>query len=46
MNGSKGKPMADHGKYVEIWKKQLGGGWKCVIDTKDSDLPATSQPSK
>ena len=46
MKDPKGKPMAEHGKYVEIWKKQSDGSWKCAIDTWNSDLPATSQPSK
>ena len=46
MKDPKGKPMAEHGKYVEIWKKQSDGSWKCAIDTWNSDLPAASQPSK
>jgi ketosteroid isomerase-like protein len=39
-NNAKGKPMTDHGKYTEIWKKQADGGWKCIVDTWSSDLPA------
>jgi ketosteroid isomerase-like protein len=46
MKDSKGKPMADHGKYVEVWKKQPDGNWKCVVDTWNSDLPAMPAPSK
>src|SRR3982074_2557130 len=46
MKDSKCKPMADHGKYVEIWKKQSDGAWKCAVDMWSSDLPATPQPSK
>jgi ketosteroid isomerase-like protein len=46
MKDSKGKPIADHGKYVEIWKKQADGGWKCAVDTWNSDLPAAPPPSK
>ncbi len=45
MTGPKGKPMADHGKYVEVWKKQPDGNWKCAVDTWNSDLPPTP-PSK
>ena len=45
MNGPKGKPMSDHGKYVEVWKKQTDGNWKCAVDTWNSDLPA-APPSK
>jgi ketosteroid isomerase-like protein len=39
-NNPKGKPVTDHGKYVEIWKKQSDGSWKCIVDTWSSDLPA------
>jgi ketosteroid isomerase-like protein len=44
MNGPKGKPLTDHGKYVEIWKKQADGSWKVVVDTFNSDLPAAPPP--
>lgn len=40
MNDPKGKPMTDRGKYVEVWKKQANGTWKCAVDTFNSDLPA------
>jgi uncharacterized protein (TIGR02246 family) len=36
---SHGKPATDHGKTVEIWKKQADGSWKCVVDMWSSDLP-------
>jgi ketosteroid isomerase-like protein len=39
-NNAKGKPVTDHGKYAEVWKKQSDGGWKCIVDTWSSDLPA------
>lgn len=38
--GPEGKPIADRGKNVEIWKKQADGNWKCILDTWSSDLPA------
>lgn len=44
VNDPKGKPVIDHGKYVEIWKKQSDGSWKCAVDTFNSDLPATPPP--
>ena len=28
LKDSKGKPGEDHGKYLEVWKKQTDGGWK------------------
>ena len=40
MKDPKGKPITDHGKYVEVWKKQADGNWKCAVDTWNSDLPA------
>ena len=42
-NDAKGKSVTDHGKNVEIWKKQGDGHWKCTLDTWNSDSPiATS----
>src|SRR5689334_1362897 len=35
-----GKRTTEHGKMVEIWKKQADGGWKCILDTWSSDAPA------
>jgi ketosteroid isomerase-like protein len=36
----KGKTITDTGKNVEVWRKQSDGGWKCIVDTWNSDLPA------
>jgi uncharacterized protein (TIGR02246 family) len=46
MNDPSGKPMNDHGKYVEVWEKQADGKWKCATDIWNSDLPATVAPGK
>lgn len=35
-----GKPKTDKGKYLEVWKKQADGNWKCVVDIFNTDLPA------
>jgi ketosteroid isomerase-like protein len=43
---SSGKQASDHGKNVEIWRKQADGSWKCAVDTWSSDLPAEPPPSK
>lgn len=40
MTDAEGKPVNDHGKYLEVMKKQADGSWKCVADTWNSDLPA------
>ena len=42
-----GKPEADKGKYVEVWKRQADGSWKVAIDTFNSDLSLpTPEPKK
>jgi ketosteroid isomerase-like protein len=42
-----GKPSTDKGKYLEVWKKQAGGDWKCAVDMFNSDLPSTEpEPGK
>jgi ketosteroid isomerase-like protein len=41
MNDAKGKPVTDRGKYATMWKKQVGGSWKVVVDISNSDLPVT-----
>jgi uncharacterized protein (TIGR02246 family) len=41
----KAKPVADRGKFVEVWKKQADGNWKTVADIFNSDLAALTQKS-
>ena len=41
-----GKPVTDHGKVVEVWKKQADGKWKTVADIFNSDLPPSAPPEK
>jgi uncharacterized protein (TIGR02246 family) len=41
-----GKPMVDKGKYLEIWKKQADGSWKCVADMFNTDLPSMTAGDK
>jgi ketosteroid isomerase-like protein len=35
-----GKLIDDRGKYLEVWKKQADGSWKCTADMFSSDLAA------
>jgi uncharacterized protein (TIGR02246 family) len=42
MNDASGKPVPDHGKYVEVWKKQTDGKWKVAVDIWNSDLPLSA----
>ncbi len=46
MNDPKGRPMADRGKYLTVWKKQADGSWKVAVDMFNSDLPVSQPPSK
>jgi ketosteroid isomerase-like protein len=39
MKDPEGKSMTDHGKFVEVWKKQPDKTWKTVADIFNSDLP-------
>jgi ketosteroid isomerase-like protein len=45
MKGPDGKPVNDHGKMVEVWKKQSDKQWKVVADIFNSDVPLEA-PSK
>ena len=33
-------PIRDHGKWVEVWRKQADGSWKMRWDIFNSDVPA------
>lgn len=33
-------PVADQGKFIQIWRKQAGGSWKAVREIFNSNLPA------
>jgi ketosteroid isomerase-like protein len=35
-----GKVIADTGKFVTVWKKQMDGSWKIAYDVWNSDSPA------
>jgi uncharacterized protein (TIGR02246 family) len=35
---AQGKPANDHGKLIEIYKKQADGSWKVAVDMYNSDL--------
>ncbi len=46
MNDASGKPATDKGKFVEVWKKQSDGSWKCAVDIWNSDLPLPAPQEK
>jgi len=39
-----GPAINDRGKFLEIWRKQADGKWKCIVDTFNSDLPLPAPP--
>lgn len=39
----RGETIQDRGKYVEVWRKQTDGSWKCSVDMFNSDLPPSLQ---
>jgi ketosteroid isomerase-like protein len=43
---AKGNTVSDHGKLIEIWKKQTDGQWKVVADIYNSDVPAPAAEAK
>ena len=45
MNDPSGKPVEDHGKYLEVWEKQADGKWKCRADMWNTDLPVSEPAS-
>ncbi|MDP3773725.1 MAG: DUF4440 domain-containing protein [Gemmatimonadales bacterium] len=38
-NDASGKPVTERGKYVEIWRRQVDGSSKMVVESFNSDLP-------
>ena len=40
--GAQGKFNEDHGKFLEVWKKQPDGKWKVVADVYNSDFPVAA----
>jgi ketosteroid isomerase-like protein len=46
MKDAHGQPVNDHGKLVEIWKKQADGKWKVAVDIFNSDLPVAAPATK
>jgi ketosteroid isomerase-like protein len=34
---SRGAPVSDRGRRLEIWKKQTDGAWKCIVDAWNLD---------
>jgi ketosteroid isomerase-like protein len=38
---SLGRPAPDRGKFVEVYRRQSDGSWKCVVDMFSSDQATT-----
>ena len=42
-----GRATTEQGKFVEVWKKQADGKWKCAVDSFSADAPpAPPAPEK
>jgi ketosteroid isomerase-like protein len=45
---SRGVPVSDRGRRLEIWRKRADGSWKCIVDTWNLDAaiatPAAAAP--
>ena len=39
-----GKVIADTGKFVTVWRKQVDGSWKMAYDIWNTDIPAPAIP--
>jgi ketosteroid isomerase-like protein len=39
-----GKVIADSGKFVAVWRKQVDGSWKVAYDIWTTDIPAPAMP--
>jgi ketosteroid isomerase-like protein len=42
---ARGMPVSDRGRRIEIWRKQVDGPWKCIVDTWNSDEPVAAAPA-
>jgi ketosteroid isomerase-like protein len=40
---SRGAPVSDRGRRLEIWRKQVDGSWKCIIDNWSLDAPVAAE---
>jgi len=41
---SRGVPVSDRGRRLEIWRKQADSSWKCIVDTWNLDAPIAAPP--
>lgn len=39
MKDPKAKPAVEHGKFLEVWRRQSNGSWKCIMDMFSADQP-------
>jgi uncharacterized protein (TIGR02246 family) len=41
-----GKSTTELGKFLEVWKKQADGKWKCAVDSFSADAPPAAPATK
>ncbi|MGA3044520.1 MAG: DUF4440 domain-containing protein [Bryobacteraceae bacterium] len=44
MKDAAGKATTEQGKFLEVWKKQADGKWKCAVDSFSADAPPVPPP--
>jgi ketosteroid isomerase-like protein len=42
---ARGTPVSDRGRRIEIWRKQVDGPWRCIVDTWNPDEPLAAAPA-
>ena len=46
MKDAAGRAATETGKFLEVWKKQADGKWKCAVDSFSADAPPVPQKNK
>jgi ketosteroid isomerase-like protein len=39
---SRGAPVSARGRRLEVWRKQVDGSWKCIVDNWNLDTPVAA----
>jgi ketosteroid isomerase-like protein len=43
---SRGAPVSDRGKRLEVWRKRSDGSWKCIVDTWNLDAAIATRTAE
>ncbi len=42
---ARGTPVSDRGRRIEIWRRQVDGPWRCIVDTWIPEEPIAAAPA-